>query len=91
LETVASYFTVANTQAKLQKYLEQARQLHASLDDFWFVYDNPTDFDQHVSDGLKRELALKGCPNIPAGIIYYRNPLTRLVSLRRNTRTPYKT
>jgi len=91
LETVASYFTVANPQAKLQKYLEQARQLHASLDDFWFVYDNPTDFDKHVSDGLKRELALKGCANIPAGIIYYRNPLTRLVSLRRNTRTPYKT
>ena len=93
LETVANYFSNVNPQAKakLIKYLDRVQRLNSCLDDFWFIYDNPTDFDQAASDGLKKELQRNGCPDIPEGIIYYRNPLTRLVCLRRQTKTPYKT
>lgn len=91
LETIANYFTSINSAARLQKYLDQAERLKAAVDDFWFIYNNPTDFDRNASDGLKRLLAQRGHKTIPTETIYYRNPLLRLVRLRRHKQMPYKT
>ena len=91
LETTANYFTSVNSNARLKRYLDQVKKLNLAIDDFWFIYNDPTDFDQNASEGLKKELAQKGNKIIPTETIYYRNPLLRWVLLRRHTKTPYKT
>lgn len=65
LEMIASYFASVNSSARSQKYLDHVEKLNAAIDDFWFIYNDPTDFDRNASDGLKKELAYRGHKVIP--------------------------
>lgn len=90
IKSVAEFFKSVNPDADIKKYEDRARQLEAELDDFWFIYNDPTDFDIKKSQYLKNGATQMGHKVDPNIIVYYRNPLKRLIDLRRSMRMPYK-
>lgn len=90
IKSVTEFFKSINPDAGIKKYEDRAQQLEAELDDFWFIYNDPTDFDIEKSRCLKNEVAQMGHKVDPDIIVYYRNPLKRLIDLRRSMRVPYR-
>jgi hypothetical protein len=66
-----------------KKYSIFTRQLEEATRDFWFIFDNPTEFDIYDSEMRKTRLNEKQKTKIPKDLIlYYTNPLERLTNLK---------
>lgn len=66
-----------------KKYSILTRQLEEATRDFWFIFDNPTEFDICDSEMRKTWLNEKQKTIIPKDLVlYYTNPLERLTNLK---------
>ena len=71
-----------------KKYSISTRKLDEATRDFWFIFDNPTEFDIHDSEMRKIWLNEKQKSKIPKDLVlYYTNPLERLTNLKKLSNT----
>ena len=66
-----------------KKYFIFTKQLDELTRDFWFIFDNPTEFDIHDSEMQITWLNEEQKSKIPKDLVlYYTNPLERLTNLK---------
>ena len=82
IETMVDYFMKINPKANFTNYKKQSKKLKDVTYDFWFIYNDPTNFDIKRSENLKKTLKMIGRDVETEGILYYRNPVKRLLELR---------
>lgn len=58
------------------------KQLEEATKDFWFIFEEPTQFDIEESENQKMLARVSGKEVTKDLVIYYANPLERLRSLR---------
>ena len=82
IHSLVDFFTKVNPSADFNRYISQEKELETATKDLWFVYDTPTSFDKNESDNIKNWARSFGHEVDKSAIIYYRNPLERLLKLR---------
>lgn len=70
-----------------KKYFALVKQLEEATKDFWFIFEEPTEFD--IKESKMQKMWAKGREKeVPKDIvIYYKNPLERLKKLKSYKRT----
>jgi hypothetical protein len=78
LKSLILYFREINPKTDFQKFEALVERLEKATADFWFIYDEPTEFDKKQSEYIKRTATTLGY-TIPDNItFYYRDPSQRL-------------
>lgn len=81
IRLLAQHFT-DRLSADLSSYLDQAKRLEDNAKDFWFIYNEPTEFDVKRSETDKVYMRMQKLP-VPDTVLYYADPLERMEKLAR--------
>ena len=86
IRLMAAYFSDRNKFTDLSVYIKQAEKLEEASKDFWFIYNNPTEFDIDESEMQKKWKEVQHM-QVPSGVLYYSDPYERLkrILIRRET------
>jgi hypothetical protein len=83
LSAVTEFFSKVNEKAQLSAYEAQIKQLHIATREFWFLFEDPLASDFYYSDMAKEMVKMmKNKLPDPKVVLYYKNPLERLVKMK---------
>jgi len=83
LSSVIDFYSEVNTKSQLTGEKSLVARLKIATQDLWFIWDEPTEYDKFDSEGRKEMVKqMTGETVDPGLVLYYTNPLKRLVSLR---------
>jgi len=82
LSSVIDFYSEVNPKSQLTVEKSLVARLKIATQDLWFTWDEPTDYDKFDSEGRKEMVKqMTGETVDPGLVLYYTNPLKRLVSL----------
>jgi hypothetical protein len=83
LSFVIDFYSEVNPKSRLTAEKSIVARLKIATQDLWFVWDEPTEYDKFDSEGRKEMVKqMTGETVDPGLVLYYTNPLKRLVNLR---------
>ena len=83
LSSVIDFYSEVNPKSQLTVEKSLVARLKIATQDLWFTWDEPTEYDKFDSEGRKVMVKqMTGETVDPELVLYYTNPLKRLVSLR---------
>jgi len=85
IRLLAQYFT-DRLSADLSSYVDQATKLEDDARDFWFIYNEPTEFDVKRSETEKAYMTMQKLA-VPDKVLYYADPLERTEKIARYRKT----
>jgi len=78
LQTLVQYFQKINTKKDFKPFEEQVKIRQEATKEFWFIFDEPTEFDLKQSENIRKTVASVGNVKPTEAIVYYRDPSKRL-------------
>jgi len=83
LSSVIDFYSEVNPKSQLTGEKSLVARLKIATQDLWFIWDEPTEYDKFDSEGRKEIVKQMAGETVDPGLVlYYTNPLKRLVSLR---------